>query len=148
MSALLIAVLCIGFISCSDDDDKVKSLVVGVWHYKSATAWQYPLGFPEKVEVEDDPEGEKDEWKATIVFKEDGTGELRKQNEESPHLFVWIMANDTVLIDDLPNVPVEDNRYAIRMLTTSSLSFEGAMDYTDPEDSKQYRRGFEWRFKR
>lgn len=149
MSALLIAVLCLGFISCSDDDDdKVKSLVVGVWSYKGATEWQYPIGAPEKKEVKDDSEGENEEWKAGIVFREDGTGELRKVNTERPHPFLWQMSNDTLTIDNLPNMPAEAHKYAIRVLTSSGLSFECSMTYTGSKDSKQYRKGFEWRFKR
>jgi len=116
LSYLFVAVLCLGFVSCSDDDDFEDSQIVGTWTVTKEEGYEY-------VDGEKDPwnESYKDgEW--VYVLNEDGTGEEYEDNY-GPYGFTWKLKNGNKLTLDF-NYIDEPRTVKITKLNGTNLVFE------------------------
>lgn len=100
LSYLLVAVLCVGFASCSSDhDDPTVEDLVGKWQLVHEKGWEIY-------------EGEKDEWDEDVTdekvfhtFKEDGTGTYAEGSWRIS--ITWQLKGNKLTIweDDYPDDP-------------------------------------------
>ncbi|WP_294620017.1 lipocalin family protein [uncultured Bacteroides sp.] len=87
----MVMALCVGFTSCSDDDDEgiagdAKTLIIGTWQ----STWN--KGY----EIYD---GEKEEWDEAYTdevytFKKDGTGTYKDEYDNSTDPFTWSVSGN------------------------------------------------------
>lgn len=104
LSYLLIAVLCIGFTSCSDDDDKQDASIVGTW--ESTTS-----------------------YKCTVIFNSNGTANISVEGEpEDSGSFTWKIENNEIITNNDLLFDREDAKCVIRKLTETELELEWIPD--------------------
>ena len=131
LSYFMVIALCVGFVSCSDDDDEknYSTLIVGTWQLTHTKGWEMY-------------QGEKDTWDKDdnsefFVIKADGSGytyDLGYENEREP--FTWYINGNTVTIED-----DEISKITINELTSNKLVVTHGMAYGDEgECTDTYRK--------
>lgn len=120
----LVMALCIGFASCSDDDDEgiagdAKTLIVGTWEATWSKGYEIY-------------EGEKETWNEPFddeiyTFKEDGTGTYEEVGYTAD-TFTWSISGNKLTITD---------KYDSEVITIKTLNSTTAVIVTQYKDDEE-----------
>lgn len=111
------AVLCVGFVSCSDDDDEDYSKsIIGTWEMTNTKGWYYAVGNDKEYWDENAEAGEYQ-----ITFKSDNTGYSYEDGEFDGN-FKWSLNDGKLKIFATNEDGEEKNDEAtIKELTSNKL---------------------------
>lgn len=123
LSILLFAILCVGFVSCKDDDDVSKDNLVGTWQ----STWN--KGYKK---FADHPEW-NDEWdgadtEVVVTFNSDQTG------TDGDDSFNWSLDGNQLTISDKK----ESKTVKVLNLSSSELIIENFEKGTDEDGPYEY----------